>query len=53
MRKARKKKVKSIENEETTMATAMIKIVIATVVMTIRIIIMTMMRFKVGNCIKI
>ena len=44
-------KVKSIENEEIIMAMAMAKIIIRTVIM--KIIIMMIMRIKIGNRVKI
>ena len=46
-------KVKSIENEEIIMAITMAKITITTVMMKIIIIIMMIMRIKLGNRIKI
>ena len=45
-------KVKTIENEETTMAMTMTKIVITTVIMKIILIIMRIMRIKIANSIK-
>ena len=46
-------KVKSIENEEIIMAMTITKIVIATVIMKIMIIMMMIMRIKIGNRVKI
>ena len=53
MIKARIIKVKSIENEETIEALNMIKIIITTVIITIFITIMLIMRIKIDNCMKI
>ena len=46
-------KVKSIENEEIIMAMTITKIIIATVIMKIMIIMMMRMRIKIGNRVKI
>ena len=53
MIKTRKIKVKSIENEEIIMAMTMAKLIITTAIMKIIIIIMMIMRIKIGNRIKI
>ena len=53
MIKTRKIKVKSIENEEIIMAMTIAKLIITTAIMKIIIIIMMIMRIKIGNCIKI
>ena len=46
-------KVKSIENEEIIMAMTITKIIIATAIMKIMIIMMMIMRIKIGNRVKI
>ena len=51
MIKTRLMKVRSIENEEITMAVTLVKIIITTVTMKIVIILM-IMRIKIGNRIK-
>ena len=51
MIKTRLMKVRSIENEEITMAVTLVKIIITTVTMKI-IIILMIMRIKIGNRIK-
>ena len=53
MIKTRLTKVKSIKNEEIIMAMAMKNIIRTTVTMIMMIIIMMIMRFKIGNQIKI
>ena len=53
MIKTRLTKVKSIENEEIIMAMTMKNIIRTTVTMIMMIIIMMIMRFKIGNQIKI
>ena len=53
MIKTRKIKVKSIENEEIIMAMTIAKLIITTAIMKIIIIIMMIMRIKIGNRIKI
>ena len=53
MIKTRIIKIKSIENEEIIMAMTMTKIIITTAIMKIIIIIMMIMRIKIGNGIKL